>query len=222
MAFLAPHGEAIIDHLQPTGAQVVLDIAAGTGEPGLSLARMLSGGRVVLTDLADGMLQVAREKAAAAGAANVEFRIADACELPFEDESFDAVSCRLGFMFFPDMELAAREMVRVLKPGGRLATTVWSGPERNYWVTCMMQNIKRHIDMPAPAPGAPGMFRCAEPGLISPAGSPSPRPVLGYDDRIAAPFSRASLRRLSPLASMHQRHPEGSIDACGMLVVGVK
>jgi SAM-dependent methyltransferase len=249
MAFLAPHGNAIIDHLRPTGAQVVLDIAAGTGEPGLSLARMLSGGRVVLTDLADGMLQVAREKAAAAGVANVEFQIADACELPFEDESFDAVSCRLGFMFFPDMELAAREMVRVLKPGGRLATTVWSGPERNYWVTCMMQNIKRHIDMPAPTPGAPGMFRCAEPGLISGlfaaaglakvAEAEIPckldcESAQGYWDmmtEIAAPFVAALSQadeatfakvKADVLASMHQRHPEGSIDACGMLVVGVK
>ena len=66
MAFLAPHGTAIANHLKPSGADVVLDVAAGTGEPGLSMAAMLAGGKVVLTDLSDGMLHVAREKAAAA------------------------------------------------------------------------------------------------------------------------------------------------------------
>ena len=164
MAWLAPHGDAIIGHLQPNGAARVLDVAAGTGEPGLSLAQRLAKGRVVLTDLADGMLQVARDKATAAGITNVDFELADACRLPFPDGSFDAVSCRLGFMFFPDMVVAAKEMTRVLKPGGRLATTVWGAPDANYWITCMMQNIQRHIAMPAPEPGAPGMFRCAQPG----------------------------------------------------------
>ena len=68
-------------------------------------------------------------------------------------------------MFFPDMQLAANEMFRVLKPGGRIATAVWSGPEENNWITTIMSVIGRHIQLPAPAPGAPGMFRCATPGL---------------------------------------------------------
>ncbi|MDP3667276.1 MAG: methyltransferase domain-containing protein, partial [Sediminibacterium sp.] len=79
----------------------------------------------------------------------------------------DAISCRFGFMFFPDMLLAAKEMVRVLKPGGRIATAVWGVPEKNFWVTAIMETINKNMQLPAPPPGAPGIFRCAGDGFIS-------------------------------------------------------
>jgi hypothetical protein len=63
--------------------------------------------------------------------------------------------------------LASKEMVRVLKPGGKLATSVWNLPEKNFWITAVMGTIARNMDLPAPPPGAPGMFRCAKDGLIS-------------------------------------------------------
>ena len=68
------------------------------------------------------MLEVARENASRRGIKNLEIIASDVSELPFADNSFDSISCRLGFMFFPDMSNAAKEMVRVLKPGGRIAT----------------------------------------------------------------------------------------------------
>jgi len=166
MDFLKPKGDEIIRSINPKGAEVVLDIAAGTGEPGLTIATMLNGGKVVITDLSDDMLVVARENAAKRGIQNIETRACDVCEMPFADNTFDAISCRFGFMFFPDMLLAAREMVRVLKPGGRLATAVWNGPEKNFWVTAIGGTINRNMNLPVPPPGAPGMFRCAQPGLI--------------------------------------------------------
>ena len=86
--------------------------------------------------------------------------------LPFPDNSFDAVSCRLGFMFFPDMLLAAKEMVRVLKPGGRIAATVWSEPGKNFWATAVMGVINKKMQLTPPPPEAPGLFRCAKSGLI--------------------------------------------------------
>jgi ubiquinone/menaquinone biosynthesis C-methylase UbiE len=87
MAMIAPHGEAIMDHLGASGTCQVLDVAAGTGEPGLSIAKHLSdGGTVHITDLSERMLEVAKEKAAAIrGQARVEFREADANALPFPD-----------------------------------------------------------------------------------------------------------------------------------------
>ena len=167
MRFLKPYGEEIIRKINPMGVDLVLDVAAGTGEPGLTIATLIPEGRVIISDLSEGMLGVASDKAAELGLQNLETKIADVSELPFSDNSIDAISCRFGFMFFPDMVLATQEMKRVLKPGGRIATTVWGMPEKNFWVTCMMQNIKNYIEVPAPPEGAPGMFRCAKPGIIS-------------------------------------------------------
>ena len=167
MDLLKPMGDEIIRSINPRGAEVVLDIAAGTGEPGLTIATMLKGGKVVITDLSEDMLEIARENAMKRDIKNIETRVCDVCALPFADNTFDAISCRLGFMFFPDMLLAAKEMVRVLKPGGKIATSVWNVLEKNFWITAILGTISRHMDLPAPLPGAPGMFRCAKEGLIS-------------------------------------------------------
>ncbi len=138
MDFLKPMGDAIIDQLHLNDTDVVLDVAAGTGEPGLSIATRLTRGKVIINDLSDDMLVVAHEKAADKGVKNVEFFAGDVCELPFDDNSFDAISCRFGFMFFPDMLMAVKEMVRVLKPGGRISTAVWNTPDKNFWITATM------------------------------------------------------------------------------------
>jgi ubiquinone/menaquinone biosynthesis C-methylase UbiE len=167
MTFLQPMGAEIIHCIAPEPGDNVLDIAAGTGEPGLTIASLVKPGKVTITDLAEDMLVVARDEAAQKGITNIDTVVCDVCDLPFPDNSFDAVTCRFGFMFFPDMLLAAKEMVRVLKPGGRLATAVWGAPEKNPWVTTIMGVINRTMQLPQPPPGAPGMFRCAAPGLIA-------------------------------------------------------
>jgi ubiquinone/menaquinone biosynthesis C-methylase UbiE len=167
MDFLKPMADEIINLLKPGGTDLVLDVASGTGEPGLTIASMLRGGKVVATDLAEGMLEVAKENAARRGINNFDTIACDVCELPFPDNSFDAISCRLGFMFFPDMLLAAKEMVRVLKPGGRIAVTVWNGPERNLWASSILGIISKNMQLTPPPPGSPGLFRCAKSGLIA-------------------------------------------------------
>lgn len=167
MDFLKPMGDEIIQKLDPKNDDVVLDVAAGTGEPGLTIASILNGGKVFITDLSDDMLEIARENALRREINNIETRACDVCELPFADNTFDAISCRFGFMFFPDMLLASKEMVRVLKPGGRIATSVWNVPEKNFWITAILGTINKKMELPAPPPGAPGMFRCAKDDLIS-------------------------------------------------------
>ena len=97
MDFLEPMGNEIIRTLNPKGDDVVLDVAAGTGEPGLTIASRLKRGKVVITDLAQDMLEIARENALRRGIKNIETRACDVCELPFADSTFDAISCRLGF-----------------------------------------------------------------------------------------------------------------------------
>ena len=167
MDFLKPMGDEIIRLLKPKSNEVILDVAGGTGEPGLTIASMLTDGKVSITDLAESMLEIAKENAAQRGITNIEIRACDVCELPFDDNTFNAISCRKGFMFFPDMLLAAKEMVRVLKPGGRIAASVWNVPEKNFWVTAIMGTINKNIELPKVPVGSPGMFRCAEDGFMS-------------------------------------------------------
>lgn len=167
LPWLAPVGAALLEaaHLRPDAH--VLDVASGTGEPGLSAAARCPQGRVVVTDLAEGMLRVAAENAARRGLGNVITRQADAGNLPFATGSFDAVMARFGFMFFPDVVGAARELARVARPGARVTTAVWAAPANNPWATLIMDTIARHVDLPKPPPGAPGLFRCAAPGYMA-------------------------------------------------------
>jgi ubiquinone/menaquinone biosynthesis C-methylase UbiE len=166
MDFMEPVGREMIAALQPAGTDCVLDLAAGTGEPGLTIAGLLQGGKVMITDLSEDMLVIAGENAAKRGITNIDTVQCDVCELPFEDNRFDAISCRFGFMFFPDMQLAANEIARVLKAGCLFSTSVWNLPEKNFWVTAMMTTINKNMELPPPTPGAPGMFRCAQPGTM--------------------------------------------------------
>ncbi len=107
--------------------KVALDVATGGGHTALALAGVY--GRVVATDLTEEMLEAAREHARSRGAGNVEFRVADAEALPFDDESFDAVSCRIAPHHFDDVPRFVAEAARVLRPGGLFLLEDNSAPE---------------------------------------------------------------------------------------------
>ena len=164
---LGPVGAAMIQHLHVVDDQQHLDIASGTGEPGLSIARLAPSGRVVLTDLVPEMLEVAARRADAQRITNIETQVCSADDLPFDDATFDSVSVRFGYMFFPDVAKATAEFARVLKPGGRLASSVWIDPDRNPWTTIAMQAIATEVELPAPDPEGPNMYRCAAPGYVA-------------------------------------------------------
>ncbi len=167
MAFIQPVGEAIVTRVAVQPTDRVLDVAGGTGQPGMMEAMLATEGEVVVADLSEGMLGVAREHAEAAGLANMSFQQADAGALPFEDGAFDVVTCRFGHMFFPDVARATAEMARVAKPGGRVCAAVWGMPEDNPWGAMIMGTIREHIEMPPPGPDAPGLFRLGQQGLLA-------------------------------------------------------
>jgi ubiquinone/menaquinone biosynthesis C-methylase UbiE len=167
MGQLAPVGAAIIDGLGIVDGQQHLDIATGTGEPGLTIAGRMPAGRVVLTDLVPEMLDIAARRAAERGIANIETQVCSADDLPFADATFDSISVRFGYMFFPDMARATAEFARVLKPGGRVCASVWVKPEANPWTSIAMQAVATEIAIVPPDPTGPNMFRCAAPGYIS-------------------------------------------------------
>jgi SAM-dependent methyltransferase len=163
---LAPVSAAIVERLDIADDQQHLDIAAGTGEPGLTVAKLAPRGHVVLTDLSAEMLEVARRRANAQGITNVEIRVCSADDLPFGDATFDSVSVRFGYMFLPDLAGATAEFARMLKPGGRLGSSVWVKPEENPWTTIAMKAIAAEAEPAPPDPDGPNMFRCAAPGYV--------------------------------------------------------
>jgi SAM-dependent methyltransferase len=164
---LGPVSIAMIERLGIAEDHQHLDIAAGTGEPGLSIATRAPKGRVVLTDLVPEMLDIAERRALAQGISNIETRVCSADDLPFDDATFDGVSVRFGYMFLPDLTTATAEFARVLKPGGRLCSSVWVKPDANPWTSLAMQAIATEVELAPPDPNGPNMFRCAAPGVIS-------------------------------------------------------
>jgi ubiquinone/menaquinone biosynthesis C-methylase UbiE len=148
-------------HLAPS--LKVLDLASGSGEPALSVAKSIEpDGRVVATDMVPEMLQAAREHAASKGQSNIEFQVADAEQLPFEEKAFDRITCRFGFMFFPDAQKSLAEQRRVLRPGGRISYVVWGRAEENPLFSVMLVPFLKHVPFAQPPPDAPGVFRYAD------------------------------------------------------------
>jgi len=166
MNFLKPIGDVIIKALDIKTDDIVLDLASGTGEPAFSIAAIAKNGEVYATDLSEEMLTIARTYADERHIQNIQFKVADVSNLPFKNNFFDKISCRMGFMFFPNMQLAANEMFRTCRDGGKVAICVWDSPENNDWSTTMTKVLSHHIKIPQPSPDAPGMFRCSKPGLI--------------------------------------------------------
>jgi SAM-dependent methyltransferase len=115
-------------HVQPTDR--VLDVATGTGHTAFAFA--LHVREVIATDVTPEMLAEGEKLKAEGGITNVEFRLADAHSLPFEDQSFDIVTCRRAAHHFSDIRRALREMLRVLLPGGRLVIDDRSVPEDDF------------------------------------------------------------------------------------------
>ena len=146
----------------------VLDLGSGTGYPALLDAQTVGPtGSLIGLDLAEQMLAVARRKATALGLANVTFRTGDVTALPFEANSFDAVTSRFCLMFLPEISKAVAEIARVLRRGRWLAAAVWSAPEKNPSIGLSMEAIKKVVELPPPDPTAPGIFRLANPGDLA-------------------------------------------------------
>ena len=112
----------------------VLDLASGSGVPALDIASIIgSGGHVTATDQSAGALELAKAEAKTIGLTNLSFEATSAQSLPFEDETFDLVTCRMGMMFFPEPIEALKEVNRVLKIGGKFVSIVQGSEQRSLW-----------------------------------------------------------------------------------------
>jgi SAM-dependent methyltransferase len=123
--------ERLVDALEPKSGERWLDVATGTGAVALRMARR--GADVAGLDIAPGLIETARRRAAEEGLA-IRFDVGDAEALPYEDGSFDGVASSFGVIFAPRHEVAARELARVLRPGGRLGFTAWR-PDAGFFPT---------------------------------------------------------------------------------------
>jgi len=163
----APVTQALVEDGLISGGHTVLDVATGPGEPALTLAALVGAeGKVLGIDPAPEMVEAARRATDHLGFRNAQFDVASADRLPFPADTFDAVVSRFGVMFFPSPVDAVREMLRVLKPGRKLALAVWHLAERNPFFYTLSRVIERYVDSPPSAPDAPDPFRFASPGKL--------------------------------------------------------
>jgi ubiquinone/menaquinone biosynthesis C-methylase UbiE len=196
-----PITQALIEDAEIVEGDAVLDVAGGAGEPSLTIAKTVGpAGSVVCTDVTAEMVAAAKTGAARRGVTNITLRQCAADSLPFENNSFDAVVCRLGVMFFPDPLAGLREMLRVGKRQGVLSLAVWDKAELNPFSFLITDVLAKHFGAPAPAdPNAPGAFRFAEHGslariLIDAGAAHVEERVLKF--QIAAPISLAQFWEL--------------------------
>ena len=145
----------------------VLDIASGTGEPGLPAAQIVGpSGFVLLTDQSPEMLAVAQEKARDQGLDNVDFWVSDAEQLQLDPKSFDAALCRGALCLMPDPVRCLRVVYEALRPGGRIALMVVGRPEANPYFTIPHAVLSKYVSLPPYDPAGPGPFAFANPDRL--------------------------------------------------------
>lgn len=160
-------GEDMVAALDPQPGETILELAAGTGDTGfLAASRVGPDGKVICSDFVEAMVDGARERGAAQGLDNVDYRVLDAESIDLPDDSIDGILCRWGLMLMPNPDVALKESARVLKPGGRLSFSVWGAPERNPWATAVGMTLVQIGRPPAGDPFGPGgVFSMASPDV---------------------------------------------------------
>ena len=208
---------ALLDRAGVKEGDAVLDVACGTGEPAIPAAmRVGPKGRVVAIDFVASMVDFAREKAAAAGLHNIEFRVTDGEQLDLPAATFDAATMRWGLMFMPAPVVCLQGIQRALKPGVRLALTTWAAPDRNPWASVPLRVLAKYMELPTPVPGQTGIFAFADPDQIRRAMT-----AAGFTDIVvedldvlwAGPESGREyfsevIEMAGPLASLYAKLPE--------------
>ena len=161
----ARYDAALLDAAGIDAGARVLDVGCGTGSVTRAAARRAGSGSALGVDLSTAMVEVARERAARAGTANVTFVRADAQVHPFPEAGFDVVVSRSGAMFFGDPPAAFANLARATAPGGRLALLTWQPPHRNEWMVEIAGTLAGR-PLPTTTPPGPGPFSLSEPDVV--------------------------------------------------------
>ncbi|MBV8453547.1 MAG: methyltransferase domain-containing protein [Deltaproteobacteria bacterium] len=163
-----PVSDRLVELARVGAGARVLDVATGSGEPAVTAARRVApGGRVVAVDQSPGMLAIARERANAIRISNVEFRESDGEALTLTEHDFDAVLCRWGLMFMPDVDRALDGFHQRLVSGGRIAVAVWSTLDKVPMISIGADIVRKLANLPPPAPGALDPLRLGDTSILS-------------------------------------------------------
>jgi SAM-dependent methyltransferase len=193
---LAVFAEAVFERAKPAAGEAALDVGCGCGATTLELGRRVGAkGRALGVDVSRPMLECARGRAAAAGAAQVAFLEADAQTAVLEPAAFDLLVSRFGVMFFTDPTAAFANLRRALRPGGRVTFVCWQKIADNPWLLVPLGAVAQELPLPAPPPpDAPGPFAFADAervrGLLERAGYGG---VAFEDLRLAVSFGGGTL-----------------------------
>jgi ubiquinone/menaquinone biosynthesis C-methylase UbiE len=164
----APLTSALVEEAQIGIGQKVLDIGGGSGEPSLTIARIVGPtGLVMYTDPVAGMLESAQAEAGRRGLTNIHFKRCSADDLPFADCTFDVAIGRLSAMFFVDPVNAVRKALRVVLKDRRVAFAVWGPKEANPFFSSITDVIDQFLDGLPQDSDAPDTFRFAVPGKLA-------------------------------------------------------
>jgi SAM-dependent methyltransferase len=160
----APVSQWLVDAIGPQPGERVLELAAGPGETGFIAAQRIGPeGRLLCTDQAPEMIEVARRRASELELTNVDFAVIDAQELELEPGSFDAALCRWGYMLMADPNEAMRRTHVALRGEGRLAMATWDRPDRNLWMAAPAMALVGQGVIPPPDPADPSPFALPDP-----------------------------------------------------------
>src|SRR6476469_7723983 len=161
-------GQAMLAAADVRPGDDVLELGCGPGGVGFSAAEIVGAdGQVVLSDVAPEMTAIAAERAARRGLSNVVALELDMEHLEAPDSSYDKALCREALMLVADPAAAAREALRVLRPGGRAVFAVWGPPAANPWLSALLDAVGAQLGAPVPPPGMPVPFALSESGALA-------------------------------------------------------
>jgi ubiquinone/menaquinone biosynthesis C-methylase UbiE len=146
--FFEPYAIEVAKRINPSSVRVALELACGTGRVTRHLRNVIpSNAKLIASDISPDMLAVAKEKLQSS---NIDWRIIDAQDLPFDDSSIDVVVCCFGYMLVPDKPKAFAEAYRVLRPGGMLLFATWDKLEHNAASYVYRTVAKKYLEEPIP------------------------------------------------------------------------
>ncbi len=165
---IEPVGAALIAKAALVPGERVVDVGCGAGATSLEIARLVtSRGAVTGLDISPVLIEAGRKRAAAASLANLAFVLGDAARADLGCSAYDCLFSRFGTMFFRDPYAAFAHLHGFLKPSGRLVLACWAPAAQNQWIVEIGAIIAKYVEMPSPAPSAPGPFAYGDPAYLS-------------------------------------------------------